>query len=193
MNTKDLIEVKFSRKVSEENKQKLFLFLKENDFTLTRDLKTMEDLELLFKYTTPLITEENYLLLKGKKLNITMTEQVRYNGADYNFKIDNKPIWKHFTDNDWKDFFQEEYNSWDENFSSYCYGDLLESIPGSFHIYGLIGSNPSEEIIEFFKNKECILEFVDDQEELFTDFNFENKKEYMDKTIGIDIFEGMDS
>lgn len=141
----------------------------------------------------PMIHGENYLELKGEKLGLTITDQVRYNGINYTFELRGNPV----DPASFEDFVGETvYEDWQDLLCDHSHGELAEEITAEIILRALFGANPSEEVCEFFREGECELDFFmnkTDQSYLFEDYKENVNKKEVNESVEFDQDTGTDS
>ncbi len=186
---KQQCEITFSNSVPENSQRIVKLTLEALGIEISRDVTLANDIDTAFKeIKNPLITKENYKKLEGSTLYLVITEQVRYNGIDFNVRLKDKPSKSDIS-------ILPNLDEWNELCCKHCHGEMAEEFPDSFIMHILFGENPAVEILEFFRDNKCELDFITKRE--YQTLIFKNYQyDYIDNfkpRFAYDIEEGLDS
>jgi len=183
-------EIIFSDSVPADSKKIIKLALETLDIEISTGVSIRNDIGNAFRaIKKPLINIDNYKILEGSKLFFHMTEQVRYNGIDFTIRVKygDEPI-QHISDV----FTSSDFTEWEDNINENTHGRMASELPNSFIAHMLFGENPREEILEFFKQKKCILNFLPIQELVFNNYSYDHFDRLTPGFV-FNIYEGTDS
>lgn len=137
------------------------------------------------------------LIESGDAIGLQVTEQIRYNGADFNPVLAECDLSERC-----EEISDEAYNSYEhvqEVWGNQVCGDMLEEMDGLYVIM-LFGLQPCEDVVNAFKNGvlQCtIFDKIETQRAIFSNYDkfvndALNRVDFSD-VIEVDIDEGLDS